>query len=547
MNPSPFHIGEQHVQTRVGVREVIEPWAGRVIRRFMPDQHREFYARLPFVVAAARDAAGRPWATLLVGPPGFVQSPDDRGLLLQTRALQGDALESSLTAGAELGLLGIELETRRRNRVNGTITETGAAGLRFEVGQAFGNCPQYITERKWRQVEVDPADAVVSRQNRLDGDMQAWIRSADTVFIASGYRGDADPGEAFGMDASHRGGMPGFVKVLGDRRLVIPDYAGNNHFNTIGNLVMDPRVGVLFVDFERGSLLQITGNATIDWDSGEVAKHPGAQRLIFIDLDTIVRLDDVLPLRWSEPAGSIRSLKVARKIKEGVDVASFELVARDGGALPGFEAGQHLPIELNVAGLDQPARRTYSLSNGPEQDHYRISVKRQPRGLVSRLLHDVIQEGDIISSKPPAGDFVLTCTARPTVLISAGIGVTPMVSMLHRLCAKRTGQPVVFVHGARDGGQHALAAEVRQLAAANASVTLHVAYSRPREDDVLGRDYDRAGRVTGDVIAELLPALDAEFYLCGPVRFMSDISNALVRLGVHPDRIHTETFGPVAG
>ncbi len=547
MNRSPFHIGEQQAQTRVGVREVIEPWARRAVRRFMPDQHREFYTRLPFIVAAARDDAGRPWATLLVGPPGFVQSPDDRGLLLATRPLQGDALESSLTAGTELGLLGIELETRRRNRVNGTISEAGAAGLRFEVGQAFGNCPQYITERRWRQVEVDPAAAVVSRHDRLDGDMQAWIRSADTMFIASGYRSDDGPGEIFGMDASHRGGLPGFVKVLGDRRLVVPDYAGNNHFNTIGNLVMDPRVGVLFVDFERGSLLQISGNATIDWDSAEIAQHPGAQRLIFIDIDAIVRLDDVLPLRWSEPAGSIRSLKVARKIRESDDVTSFEFVARDGGELPDFEAGQHLPIELKVAGLDHPARRTYSLSNGPGQSHYRISVKRHAHGLMSRFLHDVIQEGDIISSKPPAGDFVLTCTARPTVLISAGIGVTPMVSMLHRLCAKRTGQPVVFVHGARDGGQHALAAEVRRLAAANAEVTLHVSYSRPREDDVPGRDYDRAGRVTGDVVAELVPALDAEFYLCGPVGFMSDISNALVGLGVHPECIHTESFGPVAG
>ena len=547
MNQSPFHIGEQRVQTRVGVREAIEPWARQVIREFMPAQHREFYTQLPFVVAAARDDADRPWVTLLVGPPGFVQSPDDRGLTLATRPLKGDALDSSLRVGTELGLLGIELETRRRNRVNGTITETSGAGLRFEVGQAFGNCPQYITERQWRKVEPDPASAIVTRRDHLDDDMQAWIRSADTLFVASGYRGDGDNSEIYGMDASHRGGTPGFVKVLGDRRLVFPDYAGNNHFNTIGNLVMDPRVGLLFVDFERGSLLQITGTATIDWESDEVPKHDGAQRLVVIDIEAIVRVDDVLPLRWSQPAGSVRSLKLARKIMESDDVTSFEFVARDGGELPDFEAGQHLPVELNVDGLDQPVRRTYSLSNGPGQGHYRISVKRHPYGLASRLLHDVIQEGDIISSNAPAGDFVLTCTARPTVLISAGIGITPMLGMLHQLSAECVGQRVVFVHGARDGTHHALADEVRRLAAANADITLDVSYSRPGKNDVLGRDYDRAGRITGDVIAELLPALDAEFYVCGPVRFMSDISDALVQLGVDPDRIHTETFGPVAG
>jgi ferredoxin-NADP reductase/predicted pyridoxine 5'-phosphate oxidase superfamily flavin-nucleotide-binding protein len=547
MNQSPFHIGEQQVQERLGVRDAIEPWARRVVRGFMPDQHREFYTQLPFVVAAARDGAGRPWVTLLVGPPGFVQSPDERGLIMATRPLQGDALESSLTVGAELGLLGIELETRRRNRVNGTITETGAAGLRFEVGQAFGNCPQYITERQWRRVDVDAADVAGSRHDRLDDDMRAWIRSADTMFIASGYRGNDGRNEVFGMDASHRGGAPGFARAPGARRVIFPDYAGNNHFNTIGNLVMDPRVGLLFVDFERGSLLQITGTATVDWDSNEVDKYPGAQRLVIIDIEEIVRLDGVLPLRWSQPAGAIRSLKVARKIKESDDVTSFVLVARDGGELPDFEAGQHLPIELNAQSLDHPVKRTYSLSNGPGQGHYRISVKREPHGLMSRLLHDEVQEGDIISSRPPAGDFALTCTSRPTVLIGAGIGITPLVSMLQRLSAKDDGQSVMFVHGARDGAHHALGAEVRRVAKENTNVTLHVSYSRPRKDDIRGRDYDHVGRVTADVIAELLDDFDAEFYLCGPTRFMSDISDALVRLGVSEERIHTETFGPVNG
>lgn len=546
MNQSPFHIGEKQVQTRVGVREAVEPWARQVVRPFMPDQHREFYTQLPFVVAAARDQTDRPWVTLLVGQPGFVQSPDDHSLLFDTQALRGDALEASLVAGSEIGLLGIELATRRRNRVNGTITETGATGLRFDVVQAFGNCPQYITEREWRQVDVDPTRSSASRHDRLDAEMQTWVRSADTLFIASGYSGEGGNSEVFGMDASHRGGAPGFVKVLSDTRLVFPDYAGNNHFNTIGNLVMDPRVGLLFVDFERGGLLQITGKATIDWDSDELEAHPGAQRLVMIDVESIVQLSAVLPLRFSEPAGAIRSLRVARKTRESKDVTSFEFHACDGGQLPDFEAGQYLPIELTIDGQNSPVKRTYSLSNGPGLNHFRISVKRESHGVVSQFLHDVVTEGDIIRAKSPAGEFVLTHSGRPTVLISAGIGVTPMMSMLHQLSAEASDREIVFVHGARDGTHHALAQEVRELAAANPNITVDVAYSRPRAVDIQNLDYDRDGRVTGDVIEELVPGLDADFYLCGPVRFLSDISAALNARGVEPDRIHTETFGPAA-
>lgn len=150
----------------------------------------------------------------------------------------------------------------------------------------------------------------------------------------------------------------------------------------------------------------------------------------------------------------------------------------------------------------------------------------------------------MISSAPPAGDFVLSCNGRPTVLISAGVGITPMVSMLHRRCPE---QPVMFVHGARDGAHHPFAAEISRLAAEDAMVTAHTAYSRPREQDVLGRDFDRVGRLSGSVIAGLLPTLDADFYVCGPTAFMSNMADDLVRLGANPDQIHTESFGPAGG
>jgi len=353
-NDSPFHLGEQQVQSRLGVRD-IEGWARKVVRPFMPDEQREFHTSLPFLVAAARDERERPWVTLLVGDEGFVVSPDPKSLRIDTKLVAGDALEGALTPGGDLGLLGIELATRRRNRVNGRIGEDRDV-LLFQVEQAFGNCPQYIHERDWRRVE-DEAAGAPTRSNELTSEQRELIENADTFFIASGYRGEGES-PTYGMDASHRGGNPGFVRVESDTRLVFPDYAGNNHFNTIGNLVLDPQAAFLFVDFETGSLLQLTGRATIDWDSEAVARIPGARRLVTFDIEEIVELPAAVALRWDADAESVRSLRLIDKIRESEDVTSFVFEARDAGPLPAFEAGQHLPIELEVPGLEAPVRRT---------------------------------------------------------------------------------------------------------------------------------------------------------------------------------------------
>ncbi|MDJ0759470.1 MAG: pyridoxamine 5'-phosphate oxidase family protein [Woeseiaceae bacterium] len=538
---SPFHPGEQAVQARMGVREAIEPWARKVIRSYMPDQHREFYAQLPFAVAAARDDRGRPWVTLLTGEPGFITSPDATTLVLDTAVLPGDALESSFGVGAEIGLLGIELDTRRRNRVNGEVIESTAGQLRFEVGQAFGNCPQYITERVWYAADVDGDAANSSRHSSLDATMQNWIQRADTFFIGSGHRGD-DPSASDGMDASHRGGPAGFVRVVSPTRIVFPDYAGNNHFNTIGNLLLDPRVAMTFVDFENGGLLQLTGRATIDWDSPAVAEHPGAQRLVVIGIDEVVQLEEVLPIRFLEPKGLVRELRLTDRRRESDDVVSFLFASRDGGELPDFEAGQHLPLEFRISGMDQPVTRTYSLSNGPGEGRYRISVKREPQGLISRLLHDQVEPGAVINARIPAGDFIIGHHGRPIVLLSAGIGVTPMVSMLHAITSEQTNRAVYFLHSARDGKHHPLAAEVAGIVAQHSNVVSRIAYTQPLDDDRPGRDYDVSGRIDTDFIRQTVIDTDAEYYICGPATFLTAMSDSLFELGVGEDRIHIEQF-----
>jgi ferredoxin-NADP reductase/predicted pyridoxine 5'-phosphate oxidase superfamily flavin-nucleotide-binding protein len=543
---SPFHPGEQVVQSRLGVRQAIEPWARNVVRPFMPDQHREFYTQLPYVVASARDADERQWVTLLAGSPDFIQSPDARGLEISALPHPGDALADALQPGTDLGLLGIELETRRRNRVNGRVGALRGDGFRFDVGQAFGNCPQYITERTWRRLEIAPEEATASRHQQLDAGMQDWISTADTFFIGSGHRGDGTANEAFGMDASHRGGAPGFVKVLSDTRLVFPDYAGNNHFNTIGNLVVDSRVGLLFVDFETGRLMQVTGCATIDFDSDEVATYPGAQRLVIIDIEEIVLLEGVLPLRWRDPGDAVHALQVVQKIRESDDVTSFVLAARDSDELADFEAGQHLPIEVQAVGYDHPLKRTYSLSIGPGAGLYRITVKREPFGAVSRHLHDKVYAGDVIKARAPAGEFILKNSDRPVVLISAGVGITPMVSMLHAVAEGPQNRPVTIIHGARDGAHHPLSGEIRSIARESNNVRLEIAYSRPRVQDIAGQTYHHTGHVDAELITTAVTDFNADFYLCGPTRFMADVITTLTERGVPEAHIHTESFGPMA-
>jgi ferredoxin-NADP reductase/predicted pyridoxine 5'-phosphate oxidase superfamily flavin-nucleotide-binding protein len=416
--------------------------------------------------------------------------------------------------------------------------------ITFRVDQAYGNCPQYIREREWQRVDNEPS-AKVQRSTRLSSTQREWIEAADTFFIASGYRGDEES-PTYGMDASHRGGERGFVRVLDDTRLRFPDYAGNNHYNTIGNLVLDPRAGYLFIDFETGSLLQLSGRASIDWDSAELHEFPGARRLVTLEVEEIVELMAAVGLRWEADAESVRSLRLVDKIPESDDVTSFVFEARDGGPLAAFEPGQHLPIELSISGVAETARRTYSLSSPPTDERYRITVKREPNGLVSRHLHDNVERGAIIESRHPAGDFMMTCNVCPLVLISAGVGVTPLMSIVHTVATENSDRSVWFVHGARDGSHHPLNEEVRNLVADCPNITVHVAYSRPRPEDELGRHYDSEGRVTGTLLASLVKNVDAHYFLCGPVRFMADVQAALELQAVPTEQIHYETFGPSA-
>ncbi len=275
-DPSPFHAGERAVQARFGLAERAERRGRRVIRDHLPDQHRAFYPLLPFLLIGMVDSAGRPWASLVPGKRGFLNSPGSRTL--------------------RVGALGIELETRRRNRLAGVVRESGADGFAIEVRQSFGNCPQYILARAVEAREARPGR--LHEGTSFDAASASLIGRADTLFIASAHLDDS-AGPGAGADVSHRGGRPGFVAVEDESTLVLPDFQGNNHFNTLGNLVADPRAGLLFANFDTGDLVQATGEAEIVWDGPEVDAFPGAQRLLRFRAANVRRLESALPFRFT--------------------------------------------------------------------------------------------------------------------------------------------------------------------------------------------------------------------------------------------------------
>lgn len=296
---SPFHEGELAIQARLGAQERMDRQGRRMIREFLPEQHRKFFAQLPYVIVGTVDDSDHPWASILVGQPGFLSTPDEQTLRVAAQPLRGDPLAKTLTDGSDIGFLGIELHTRRRNRLNGVVTITQADGFVVQVRQSFGNCPQYIQARQYEWVDVGQT-ATVHEITSLSALERDAIAAADTFFIATAYQSEA-AGIASGVDVSHRGGKPGFVRIDDDGTLTVPDFAGNCHFNTFGNIELNPQAGLLFVDFVRGDLLYLTGTARVIWEGAEVTAYQGAERLLQFYPEMGYRTEKSLPLQWTEP------------------------------------------------------------------------------------------------------------------------------------------------------------------------------------------------------------------------------------------------------
>ena len=299
---TPWHNGEISLQTRAGVAGRMAELGPRAIRPAMPDQHRQFFAQLPFILAGAQDSTGNIWASLISGPPGFITSPDAKTLTLAARPVPGDPLATALAPGLPVGLLGIELPTRRRNRANGHVLSTGADGFTLTVEESFGNCPKYITRRDYGALYE--TNVRQERLTELSDAAQTLITQATTFFVASAS------GNGMLPDVSHRGGPPGFIRLEPDGTLTIPDYTGNFFFNTLGNIMQYPQAGLLFPDFLSGDVLQLSGTAWLVEDNN-APTLPGAERLWRFRMSQGHWLHGALPLRltagdnspfWPKPA-----------------------------------------------------------------------------------------------------------------------------------------------------------------------------------------------------------------------------------------------------
>lgn len=300
---SPFHTGEQEVQRRVGVRDQVERAGRNMIRQAMPDQHRELFEALPMLVVGSVDKDGRVWASILSGQPGFVRSPSAKRLTIAARPALGDPLLGQLHVGSPLGLLGIQLETRRRNRANGRIVARDSDSFTVEIEQSFGNCKQYIQAREpiFDASLVGRAGAVIEERARLSARASELLANSDTFFIATASAFAADDRDGEGVDVSHRGGRPGFVRVSDGpvgTRLTLPDFRGNFIFNTFGNLEVNPRAGIVCADFQTGDVLTLTGSARVIWDGEELDSFAGAQRLLSFEVESGSLLEHALPLRF---------------------------------------------------------------------------------------------------------------------------------------------------------------------------------------------------------------------------------------------------------
>jgi ferredoxin-NADP reductase/predicted pyridoxine 5'-phosphate oxidase superfamily flavin-nucleotide-binding protein len=535
----PYHQGELAVQERAGVLQSARTAAG-ALRDRIPAGAIRFIGAQTMLVAGSLDAHGGVWASVLFGVPGFLRTADDRTLILDRTACHtatGDLLWDNLQTNPRIGLLLIELETRRRLRINGRVRDATHSRCVIDVERAYANCPKYIQRRRLQVAEPceERSKPLYQQGRQLDAARQAWIESADTFFVAS-----AHPEQ--GVDASHRGGYPGFVKVLNPHRLRVPDYAGNNMFNTLGNFAGYPHAGLVFIDFEHGHLLQLSGVPELRWDLTDSSGETGGTARYW-EFEVQCWRETLLPVRprWhfldyspfsprhnhrAGKAPAALELRVESAWHETARVKAFRLVAADGSLLPRVEAGAHLPVRVR----DRDGKwveRCYSLWSDPaDRSHYRIGVLAEPDGRGGSLyLHHSLRTGARLQASRPENAFPLDTRAEYSILLAGGIGITPLLSMLHVLKAK--GRPFELHYSAKHFRDLAFKQEITALTGGKARF---YASGEPG-----------AARLHLQAILAS-PVPGTHLYVCGPRR-MIDAARELSRTNGWPaEQLHFESF-----
>jgi len=540
---TPYHDGELFVQQLANESEMARINSG-ALADAIPAGALRFIKQQPMVVVGSVDSKGQVWASLLFGPPGFLQAQDPQTLMLdlsQPRCAHDDPLWANVAQNPCVGLLMIELATRRRLRVNGRASNLSDKRWIIEVETAYPNCPKYIQRRRWQATAAAPKtdDAPSLRGSSLTGEQMALISSADTFFVASAH-------PERGVDASHRGGHRGFVHQINDHQLRIPDFAGNSMFNTLGNFVSYPYAGLVFIDFERARLLQLSGRTEILWVLDDPQQETGGTRRYW-QFDVVAWREAALPfqLEWefmdasphipalkkAEPDSVAMSdvllLRVGQVRQESERVKSFHLHALDGALLPVFEAGAHLRLKVTLSN-GSLADRHYSLLSDPsDRTRYQIGVLLEPQGRGgSRYLHRQIREGDIVECRPPKNDFPMVRNAKHTILIAGGIGITPMLAMMHQLVSQ--GDSFELHYSARTNNGLAFRERIERVAGSRAFFYV--------SEEADGERLD---------LTTLLatPQTGVHVYTCGPRGLINAVREAAAVQGWSSSQIHFESFG----
>lgn len=291
----PYHEGELAVQALAG-EQVAAEMNGRVIAPVIPKGALSFLAQQSMVVLASVDKSGQPWSSVLVGPAGFAQSLSAETVAIDLNHApfnENDPTAENLAGGEYVGMLAIEFDRRRRLRINGTVAEKSNGQVTIDVSEAYPNCPKYIQRRHLRSLSPRPQGGRFQKAERLGDEQADWIRRTDTLFVASVH-------PQRGADASHRGGVPGFVTVLDSSTIRIPDYAGNSMYSTLGNLRIRPNVGVLFLDFDASRVLQLTGTAHLTFDAGDASDGGGTGRYWEMKIRQWRQWDLAVEMHWEQ-------------------------------------------------------------------------------------------------------------------------------------------------------------------------------------------------------------------------------------------------------
>lgn len=290
---SVYHEGELQVQKMSGV-EIVAEQNGRGVRPDIAKGIGNFLRTQSIIILSSVDEYGRVWSSFLNGDPGFINVLDEITIKINCNPVTNDPLIANLATNPEIGMLAIDFGKRIRVRINGKGFLDPHGGIVVVTEQVYGNCPKYIQKRT---LLADDSSARIQKSVHrrislsLSPEQQDWIRRADTFFIGS--RSPAGQ-----MDVSHRGGPTGFIHVADEKRILFPDYFGNSMYNTLGNIYSNPKCGLLFIDFDGGHSLQLTGQSEIIWDEDEISKFPRAEKVVQFDIDEVLYIENGTPLSW---------------------------------------------------------------------------------------------------------------------------------------------------------------------------------------------------------------------------------------------------------